>query len=533
MMNLLPVVQLCIHSCLLFNKSSPIMCNRTEPWQLGGRDIVADSKGYILLVALMPVQCEHCHKQLMKFQAVVETLPEIRVVVVAPYNENPRVIERYRQEFPRVAIGMESADERIWKKLSGSAHDHLIYDRFQAVVETLPEIRVVVVAPYNENPRVIERYRQEFPRVAIGMESADERIWKKLSGSAHDHLIYDRCGRLASVIRHPKSDTTKFEDTVRALKSAVSYAQCGWCQYDPPDLPLPQKSSPSSPSRKIKPPVINFTNFTSLGSRKEEHIFVKKKKNSAHQIKAVVHPPVKPGNGKESKTNDNRQQQNQRRIIIRPDKDLQRPSSSRSSKGWKPSTFLNRIHQNGSRQRSRTREQQQPQPQGQDYLQQQQEHQQRQRQQEEYQQQQRQEYRQPQEEYQQQQQQQQRQEQQRYQQEQEQRRYRERERIREEQRAELEKQRQQQEEQRRIQEQRRLLDEQRRLQEQQQQQQQQEQQRRIQEQQRRMQQQRKTEDELYTDDAAEPAEEQWRPLESPGQQTVQQGLFYYSVYRKY
>ncbi|VDN26270.1 unnamed protein product [Gongylonema pulchrum] len=240
-----------------------------------------------------------------------------------------------------------------------------------------------------------------------------------------------------------------------------------------------------------------------------------------------------PASVKAMPCNDNRQQPNQRRIIIRPDKDLQRPSSSRSSKGWKPSTFLNRIHQNGSRQRGRTREQQQPQPQGQDYLQQHQEHQQRQRQREEYQQQQRQEYRQPQEEYQQQQQQQQRQEQQRYQQEQEQRRYRERERIREEQRAELEKQRQQQEEQRRIQEQRRLLDEQRRLQEQQQQQQQQEQQRRIQEQQRRIQQERKTEDELYTDDTAEPAEEQWRPLESPGQQTVQQGLFYYSAYRNY
>lgn len=52
-----------------------------------------------------------------------------------------------------------------------------------------------------------------------------------------------RCGRLASVIRHPKSDTSKFEHTLWALKLAISYAQCGWCQYDPPNLPPAQKSA--------------------------------------------------------------------------------------------------------------------------------------------------------------------------------------------------------------------------------------------------------------------------------------------------
>uniref|UniRef100_A8Q424 Selenoprotein P N-terminal domain-containing protein n=1 Tax=Brugia malayi TaxID=6279 RepID=A8Q424_BRUMA len=155
-------------------KSTPILCSQTKSWKLGGRDIIADSKGFVLLVALMPMECEHCHEQLMKFQTVMETLPEIRIVVITPYDENPRLIERYRKEFSRVAIGIESLDERIWDTLSGSGHDH---------------------------------------------------------------FIYDRCGRLASVIRHPKSDTSKFEHTLRALKSAISYAQCGWCQYDPPDLP--------------------------------------------------------------------------------------------------------------------------------------------------------------------------------------------------------------------------------------------------------------------------------------------------------
>ncbi|VDK67148.1 unnamed protein product [Litomosoides sigmodontis] len=159
-------------------KSLPVLCSQTKPWKLGGRDVVADSKGFVLLVVLMPMQCEHCHKQLMKFQEVMETLPEIRIVVVAPQEEHPRLIDRYRAEFPRVVIGTESSDERVWNTLSGVAHDH---------------------------------------------------------------FIYDRCGRLASVIRHPKSDTSKFEHTFWALKLAISYAQCGWCQYDPPNLPIPQK----------------------------------------------------------------------------------------------------------------------------------------------------------------------------------------------------------------------------------------------------------------------------------------------------
>lgn len=64
--------------------------------------------------------------------------------------------------------------------------------RFQTVMETLPEIRIVVVAPHDENPRLIERYRKEFSHVAIGMESLNERIWNTLAGTAHDHFIYDR-----------------------------------------------------------------------------------------------------------------------------------------------------------------------------------------------------------------------------------------------------------------------------------------------------------------------------------------------------
>lgn len=56
----------------------------------------------------------------------------------------------------------------------------------------MPDVRIVVVAPYDENPRLIERYRTEFACLIIGMETLNERIWDRLSGSANDHFIYDR-----------------------------------------------------------------------------------------------------------------------------------------------------------------------------------------------------------------------------------------------------------------------------------------------------------------------------------------------------
>lgn len=71
-----------------------------------------------------------------RFQEVMETMSEIRIVVVAPCEENPRLIDRYRVEFPRVVIGTESSDEQVWNTLSGVAHDHFIYDRYEITYST-------------------------------------------------------------------------------------------------------------------------------------------------------------------------------------------------------------------------------------------------------------------------------------------------------------------------------------------------------------------------------------------------------------
>ncbi|CAG9534882.1 unnamed protein product [Cercopithifilaria johnstoni] len=323
-------------------KSVPILCNHTKLWKLGGRNIVTDSKGFVLLVVLMPLQCEHCRKQLMKFQTVMETVPEIRIVVVAPLDEDPRLIERYREEFSRVAIGMESLNERIWNTLSGVAHDH---------------------------------------------------------------FIYDRCGRLASIIRHPQSDTSKFEHTLWALKLAINYAQCGWCQYDPPDLPAPQK-----------PIVTSYASSTYIGKTKRPRIkaVVQPQNSRTYTVNSdrrfdismrtdmvapvrnghirtsddYVSPPLNvtpspttiENNQKMVVTSSKSQQQQQvsvhkqepaqqqmqqkhlkfenvqRRVITRPDNNISTASNWRASSEWTLSrTFPSRTDQDGSQQREHQR----------------------------------------------------------------------------------------------------------------------------------------------------------------------------------
>ncbi|KAL3994912.1 Selenoprotein P N terminal region family protein [Acanthocheilonema viteae] len=320
-----------------FVQSVPILCSQTKPWKLGGRDIVADSKGFILLVVLMPMQCEHCHKQLMKFQTIMETLPEIRIVVVAPHDENPRLIERYREEFSRVAVGLESLNERIWNTLSGAAHDH---------------------------------------------------------------FIYDRCGRLANIIRHPKSDMSKFEHTLWALKLAISYAQCGWCQYDPPHLPVPQKpivtacasfthngntkmpcikavvqpqsnktyrmsSNPRSnipmrtnmiaPVRNshrrtsddyISPPSGVTPSPTTVENNQKTVVLTSNESQQQQQVSVPKQEPTR------QQTQRKRLKFAQRKVITRPDNNISTASNWRASSGWTVSrTFPVRIDQSGSEQR--------------------------------------------------------------------------------------------------------------------------------------------------------------------------------------
>uniref|UniRef100_A0A0N4U327 SelP_N domain-containing protein n=1 Tax=Dracunculus medinensis TaxID=318479 RepID=A0A0N4U327_DRAME len=146
------------------------LCTHSTDWSLDNRNIMHESRGYILLIAFMPVHCNFCQNQLKKLQVTTQIFREIRVVII---------------------VAMD------------------------------------------ENPRTINYYQQEFPELTIIKDSTADRVWEKHGATPHDHFIYDRCGRLSIIIRHPRSDMSNYEDTIKSLKSALNYARCGWCQYDP------------------------------------------------------------------------------------------------------------------------------------------------------------------------------------------------------------------------------------------------------------------------------------------------------------
>ncbi|VDM40720.1 unnamed protein product [Toxocara canis] len=171
-------------------KSLPPICDHSTRWTVGERDIVHESRGFILLAVFMPLQgSSNIHTQLMKLQAIGETIREVRVVVIAPQNEDSRLLDRYRAQFPQVTFEMESANEPAWAALGASAYDH---------------------------------------------------------------FIYDRCGRIANVIRHPRSDIARFEDTVNSLKGAINYAHCGWCNYNLRTAPTPALIAPEMHKRRAR-----------------------------------------------------------------------------------------------------------------------------------------------------------------------------------------------------------------------------------------------------------------------------------------
>ncbi|VDK42982.1 unnamed protein product [Anisakis simplex] len=92
---------------------------------------------------------------------------------------------------------------------------------------------MVVIAPYNENHRSLMRFRNQFPKMHFHIESYNESVSNKLGATANDHFIYDRrCGRLSNVIRYPRSDVTRYDDILNALKTTINYSHCGWCIYD-------------------------------------------------------------------------------------------------------------------------------------------------------------------------------------------------------------------------------------------------------------------------------------------------------------
>ncbi|KAK5975555.1 hypothetical protein GCK32_018094, partial [Trichostrongylus colubriformis] len=89
------------------------------------------------------------------------------------------------------------------------------------------DVRVVVLAPSYEAPVTISRIQTEFPRLVIDRDVHD--VWRNYEAANHDQIIFDKCGRVSQVVKHPRSDMTNYGDTLEAVSIARSQRVCGPC----------------------------------------------------------------------------------------------------------------------------------------------------------------------------------------------------------------------------------------------------------------------------------------------------------------
>uniref|UniRef100_A0A915DNH6 Galectin domain-containing protein n=1 Tax=Ditylenchus dipsaci TaxID=166011 RepID=A0A915DNH6_9BILA len=151
----------------------PALCSPAKTWNFNGRDLVKDYKGHILLLSFISLGCgQQCEKQLEKYKTIVE-------------------------------------------RLNG-------------------DIRILVMARFTESADLVRQMANRYPAVRIEHEKQDAMVWSWFGAKEDDHFIFDRCSRLAKFVYHNQSNPMddNFHETFLALKSAIDYANCGWCEYN-------------------------------------------------------------------------------------------------------------------------------------------------------------------------------------------------------------------------------------------------------------------------------------------------------------
>ncbi|ETN76361.1 hypothetical protein NECAME_11743, partial [Necator americanus] len=132
----------------------------TSVLHVRGRDIVQASRGSVLLVVFMPLQCASCHRQLKRLSYMASTLGDIRVVVLAPSYEAPVTISRIQNEFPRLIIDRDI--DKVWRAYEASNHDQIVFDRCNRVAHVLSHPRSDMTS-YRDTLDAIDSARDHAP----------------------------------------------------------------------------------------------------------------------------------------------------------------------------------------------------------------------------------------------------------------------------------------------------------------------------------------------------------------------------------
>ncbi|CAD6195829.1 unnamed protein product [Caenorhabditis auriculariae] len=104
----------------------PAVCSAAPPLQMRKTDIVASSRGRILLLIFMPLQCAHCYSRLSKLNELGQAYEDVRIVVVAPEYESNHIISRTQQQFPSLIV---DRCENSWRIYAANNFDAFLVDR--------------------------------------------------------------------------------------------------------------------------------------------------------------------------------------------------------------------------------------------------------------------------------------------------------------------------------------------------------------------------------------------------------------------
>ncbi|KAE9414470.1 hypothetical protein Angca_001500 [Angiostrongylus cantonensis] len=141
-----------------------------------GMDVVAASKGTVLVAVFMPLQCASCHRQLKRLSYMSSNLADVRVVVVAPYYEAPVTIARTQSEFPRLIVDRDVSN--TWRTYDATNHDKIVFDRCGRVTQILSHPRSDMTAN-RDTLDAIDRARGHSPCGPCSTAAqADDRLRK-------------------------------------------------------------------------------------------------------------------------------------------------------------------------------------------------------------------------------------------------------------------------------------------------------------------------------------------------------------------
>ncbi|KAJ1373246.1 hypothetical protein KIN20_035606 [Parelaphostrongylus tenuis] len=145
-----------------------------------GMDVVAASKGTVLVAVFMPLQCASCHRQLKRLSYMSSNLADVRVVVIAPYYEAPVTISRTQSEFPRLIVDRDVSN--IWRIYEAANHDKIVFDRCGRVTQILSHPRSDMTAN-RDTLDAIDRARVHSPCGPCNSAAHDEDRLRKSSKS--------------------------------------------------------------------------------------------------------------------------------------------------------------------------------------------------------------------------------------------------------------------------------------------------------------------------------------------------------------